>query len=99
METTTYTVVKIENNPNMGMECYYKRKIKGKMFNVCFFIDTHNWIKVGDTVKLQKDSTHNTRKIWVNGRLKESDLFNRIHNEAFQKAKKKFPWLRHIPLD
>lgn len=56
----------------MGMECWRNE-------TTIFYIDRNGWVKVGDTVKCERDHQGFYRKVWVNDVLKTDDNFGDIH--------------------
>ena len=63
-------------NKCVGFYNGYCKNEKGTLF----FRDKHDWVKAGDIVKTESDSSGFYRKIWVNDVLKTENYFGEVHN-------------------
>ena len=63
MVIETNVCVKQKYNSHMGTECYSDS-------NTIFYFDRNGWVKVGDTIKCERDEKGFYKRIWVNDVVK-----------------------------
>ena len=63
-EDLEYTITELIPNSNMGgNECICKM---GEHTGI-LYIDKHNWIKVGDVIRIERNEHGSYVKMWING--------------------------------